>query len=193
MWTLTGIVLQRRLFVIPHCSAMPWLWFCVLDSWDGILVEMGSRADWLILGHCGWTEIPMLSFLAAPFLPNRTAEKQRGRLWQEGRSIQKRSRSPTPCPIPWSSAQAGEKITLAPFMEFVRKPLDPASLPFNLFSSPVSHSLAGSLWFHTGYWNHPFSSSYNLWFIIPNFAENKNNDVQRKMVPSGFIKCIAQL
>jgi hypothetical protein len=80
MWILTGTVLERWLFITPHCTAMSCLWGCVLDSWDGILIEMGSNADWLTLGHCGWTDISMLSSMAALFLPNQQAEKPRGRL-----------------------------------------------------------------------------------------------------------------
>lgn len=42
---------------------------------------------------------------------------------------------------PWSSAQAGEEITLAPFLEFLRKPLSPVSRPFDPLSPVTFHPL----------------------------------------------------
>lgn len=43
---------------------------------------------------------------------------------------------------PWSSAQAGEEITLAPSLEFLRKPLSPAACPFDPLFSMIFHPLA---------------------------------------------------
>jgi hypothetical protein len=122
------------------------------------------------------------------FQTSRLRSQEEGCDKREGAS-RKGFKSPTPCPAPWSSAQTGEEIILAPFMEFVRKPLSPASLLFNLFSSPASHPLAGSLRCHAGFTRFLIATTSGSKFQ----TLLKYNDMQREMVPSRFLKCITQL